>query len=88
MVCLFLQEPVNDCIPVKEVVPYQDIIHKQWCLLDHKDNIDDFKSEIGKLTGNPMNLPIEKVELDNGRKARTLNLKGNLFDLYRNRFIY
>merc|ERR1719219_454402 len=86
------QVPVSDCIPVKEVVPYQDIIHKQWCLLDHKDNID-FESEIRKLTGNSMNFPFEKVadlDLDNGRKARTLNLNfnGKFFDLYRNRFIY
>jgi len=86
------QEPVNDCIPVKEVVPYQDIIHKQWCLLDHKDNID-FESEIRKLTGNPMNFPFEKVagmDLNNGRKARTLNwnFNGKLPYLHRNMFIY
>lgn len=84
------QETVKDCKPVKEVVPYQDVIHKQWCLLDHKKNID-FESEIRKLTGNPINFPFEKVaglDLDKGRKARNLNLNVKLFDLYRNRFIY
>ena len=73
-------------------MPDQDIIHKQWCLLDHKDNID-FESEIRKLTGNPMNFPFGNVGnlgLNNGRKARTLNLNFNakLLDLYRKRFIY
>jgi len=61
------QVPTVECFPAKEVVPYQEEIHKQWCLLDQKENID-LESEVKKIAGNPNNFPFEKV----GRQPREL----------------
>jgi len=67
------QEPKIECSPAKEVVPYQDEIHKQWCLLDQKEDID-FESEVKKIAGNPLDFPFEKVRTGRaGRQPRDLS---------------
>ena len=57
----------------KELVPRQEEIHKQWCLLDH--NID-LETEVRKIAGNPLNFPFEKVQGKSAfaRKPRDLKL--------------
>jgi len=72
--------PTTDCKPAKETVPFQDEIHKQWCLLDKKKNID-LNNEVRKIVGNSLSFPMSNIQSVRGprsNKNRSLLPNGNV----------